>query len=150
MKKNLIAEASVLIDATATEVWKAITTPVMIRKYLMGTTVRSQFTEGSEISYEGEYNGKKYHDKGRILQVEPGRLFRSTYWSSMGGKPDAPENYNTVSYELVARGEKTEVILTQDGIGSEEERRHMVENWTAVLGKLKEVVEAREAVGTAF
>lgn len=65
MENTLIAEASVNIKADASTVWKAITTPAEIKKYLMGTTVTSDWTEGSDIEYKGEYEGKEYHDKGK-------------------------------------------------------------------------------------
>jgi uncharacterized protein YndB with AHSA1/START domain len=144
MKKDLITETSITIDASASAVWKAITSPKMIKKYLMGTNVTTDWKEGSSISYEGEYNGKKYKDKGVIKKSEPGKIFQSTYWSSMGGKEDKPENYNLVTYELDDKGDKTVVTLSQDNIQSEKEKEHTTENWKAVLQKLKTVVEEKE------
>jgi len=125
---KLIAEASISIDASAAATWKAITTPALIKKYLMGTQVTSDWKVGSPITYQGEYNGKAYHDKGMIKKIEPEKIFQSTYWSSVGGKEDKPENYNLVT-------------LTQDNVLSEKEKEHVTENWKGVLKKLKEVVE---------
>ena len=141
MKDKLIAEASITIDAPATRVWKAITTPALVKKYLMGTNITTDWREGSPISYDGEYNGKKYHDKGVIKKVEPGKVLQSTYWSSAGGKEDKPENYNLVTYKLSPSDGKTVVKLTQDNVTSEKEKEHVTENWKGVLKKLKEVVE---------
>ncbi|HMH23440.1 MAG TPA: SRPBCC domain-containing protein, partial [Puia sp.] len=73
MKENLETEVSVNIDANASEVWKALTTPAVIREYLMGTKVTTDWKEGSPITYEGEYKGKSYKDKGVIKKVEPNR-----------------------------------------------------------------------------
>jgi len=143
MNNNLIAETSITIDAPTTDVWKAITTPATVKEYLMGTTVKSDWKEGSAISYEGEYNGKKYHDKGIIKKFEPNKLFQSTYWSSAGGKEDKPENYNLVTYKLSENGGKTNVTLTQDNVLSEKEKEHVTGNWAMVLKKLKEVVERK-------
>jgi hypothetical protein len=56
--------------------------------------------EGSAITYEGEYQGKAYKDKGLIEKLEPEKIFQSTYWSSMSGKEDKSENYNIVTYTL--------------------------------------------------
>ncbi|MEP6746464.1 MAG: SRPBCC family protein [Bacteroidota bacterium] len=144
MKNNFEAKVSVTIDAGASSVWKAITSPEMVKKYLMGTNVVTDWKEGSPISYEGEYNGKKYKDKGVIEKVEPGKIFQSTYWSSMGGKEDKPENYNLVTYKLDAKGDQTIVTLTQDNVQSEKEKEHAAENWKSVLQKLKTVVEENE------
>jgi uncharacterized protein YndB with AHSA1/START domain len=142
MKKNLIAETSITIDASTDAVWKAITTPALIKEYLMGTTAKSDWKEGSPISYEGEYEGKKYKDKGTIKKMEVGKTFQSTYWSSMGGKEDKPENYNLVTYNLSEVDDnKTHLTLTQDNVLSEKEKEHVTGNWKMVLKKLKEVAE---------
>ena len=141
MKETLNAKVSVSINAAPSKVWKAITTPASIKKYLMGTDVSTDWKEGSPINYTGEYNGKKYHDKGVIKKIEPEKIFQSTYWSSMGGKEDKPENYNLVTYNLSEKDGKTVLTLTQDNVGSEKEKEHVTGNWKAVLKKLKEIAE---------
>lgn len=141
MEKNLVSETSITIDAGASKVWKAITTPRLIKKYLFGTTAKSDWKEGSAISYEGEYEGKAYKDKGVIKKLEPEKIFQSTYWSSMGGKEDKPENYNLVTYKLSPKDGKTVVTLTQDNVQSEKEKEHVTENWKMTLKSLKKVVE---------
>jgi uncharacterized protein YndB with AHSA1/START domain len=141
MKETLKAKVSLSINAAPSKVWKAITTPASIKKYLMGTDVSTDWKEGSPINYTGEYNGKKYHDKGVIKKIEPEKIFQSTYWSSMGGKEDKPENYNLVTYNLAEKDGKTVLTLTQDNVGSEKEKEHVTGNWKAVLKKLKEIAE---------
>lgn len=140
MKGKLISETSVSVRATADKVWKAITDPGIIRKYLFGTKVTSDFKEGSEITYEGEFEGKSYKDKGVIQKMEPGKVFQSTFLS--GTKEDKPENYNLVTYRLAEQDGKTVVTLSQDNISSEKEKEHSDGNWTSVLKKMKEVVES--------
>lgn len=141
MKGTYIAETFVNIDTSAEKVWKALTTPEHIAKYLYGAKVTSDWKEGSTITYEGEYNGKHYRDKGIIKTFEPNKVFASTYWSSMGGKEDKPENYNLVTYTLTGGGEKTLVTLTQDNIATDEEKQQMLMNWNGVLAELKKVAE---------
>ena len=145
MKDNLIAETSINIDASPAEVWKALTTPSLIKEYLMGTDVSSDWKEGSAITYKGTYKGKEYYDKGVIKKVEPEQLFQSTYLSSMSGKEDIPENYILVTYKLTKRDDKTVVSLSQDNNSTEIEKEHSIENWNTVLEKLKEVVESDNA-----
>jgi len=141
MKNTLIAEASISVDATPAQVWKVLTTPSLVKKYLMGTDVKSDWREGASIEYSGEYNGKKYHDKGVIKKFEPEKVFQSTYWSSMSGKVDKPENYNLVTYRISNVAGKTVVTISQDNNADEKEKEHSTENWKMVLKKLKEVVE---------
>src|SRR5450631_3263796 len=141
MGSNLIAEASVSIDAGTTEVWNALTTPALIQQYLMGTNVTTDWKEGSPITYEGNWGGKAYKDKGIIKKISPGKILQTTYWSSAGGKEDKPENYNLVTYKLVKENDKTLLTLTQDNETSEKEKEHVTKNWNSVLEKLKSVVE---------
>lgn len=143
MKNILNTEVTITINASPAAVWKALTTPELISEYLMGTHVTTDWNEGSPIRYEGEYEGKKYQDKGTILKIEPEKIFQSTYWSSMGGKEDKPENYNMVTYTLENQGYQTLVSLKQDNIATEKEKEHVTQNWTMVLKKLKEVVEEK-------
>jgi uncharacterized protein YndB with AHSA1/START domain len=141
MKDKLLTKVSITIDASTAQVWKAITTPEIVKKYLFGTTVSTDWKEGSPITYSGEYNGKEYHDKGIIKKVEPEKILQSTYWSSMSGVPDKPENYKLVTYSLSKKDFKTILTLTQDNNANEEEKQHTTENWNMVLKKLKEIVE---------
>ena len=144
MKDTLIAETSISVNASPAQVWEALTTPRLIKKYLMGTDVSTDWKEGSKITYNGEYQGKKYHDKGIIKKVEPEKLLQSTYLSSMSGKEDKPENYNLVTYKLTKSGDTTVITLSQDNNSSEKEKEHSIENWKMVLKKLKEVVESEK------
>lgn len=105
----------------------------------MGTNVTSDWKEGSAINYEGEYQGKKYHEKGIIKKLDPGKTFESTYLSS--DKEDKPGNYKLVTYKITEKEGKSVVTLTQDNNASEKEKEHSTSNWKMVLKKLKEVVE---------
>ena len=139
--KNLSLEASVKIDASPALVWKALTDPALVKKYLMGTNVITDWKEGSSITYSGEYNGKQYHDKGIVTKVVPEKILQSTYLSSMSGKEDRPENYYLITYKLESDGDKTNLILTQDNIATEEEKEHSFKNWTMVLDTMKHIIE---------
>jgi uncharacterized protein YndB with AHSA1/START domain len=138
---KLIAEASVLINAPVDRVWRALTTPEMIRKYLMGTEVTCEWKPGSPITFEGEYQGRKYKDKGEIKKIEPPRTLQMTYWSSMGGKVDKPENYNLVTYDLAPVEGMAKLTVTQDNVATENEKEHAAGNWKMVLAKLRTVME---------
>src|SRR5437762_13678810 len=97
--QDLIAKANVTVDASPSEVWAALVSPAAIKRYMFETDVRSDWKEGSPITWSGEWQGKRYEDKGKILQLKPGRLLRYTHFSPLAGLPDAPENYHTRSEE---------------------------------------------------
>jgi len=139
---GLIARHSVLIRASPDRVWKALTDREMIRQYLFGTEAESDWKEGSPIRYRGVWQGKAYEDKGEVLRVVPGRLLETSFWSSLSGLPDIPENYRKVSYELTPEGDGTRLTLTQDGNATEEERAHSEGNWKLVIGTMKKILES--------
>ena len=141
MNKTFIASASTTIDAPASKVWEAITNPDLIKKYLFGTDVISDWKVGSPIVYRGEWQGKPFEDKGQILEFVPEKRLVSTHWSPMSGVPDIPENYHEVTYQLSERNGKTEVTILQDNNASEEEKAHSEANWKAVLEGMKKLLE---------
>ncbi len=145
MAKGLTASASIEIGRGPQEVWRALVDPRLIKLYLFGTEAESDWRVGSSITYRGTWEGKAYEDKGVILEIEPGRRLRSTYWSAFSGLPDAPENYNEVTYELEPGAGSTRLTVIQDNNRSEEGRSRAESNWRTVLAALKEVVERAPA-----
>ncbi len=141
MGDTKIARTSVVIGAGAERVWAALTSPELIKRYLFGTEASSTWQVGAPITYRGVWEGKPYEDKGKILDLVPNKRLVSTYWSSMGGKPDRPENYNIVTYELAEVGGSTTLTVIQDNNESEEGARHAEANWSLVLKTMKEVLE---------
>ncbi len=141
MNENRIAKASILIDAPASKVWDALTQPELIKQYLFGTEVTTDWKVGSPIKYRGVWQGKPYEDKGKVLEVEPGRKIVSTFWSALSGVPDQPEYYKTVQYELSNQGSATRLTVTQDNNDSEEEAQHSSQNWQMVLEGVKKLAE---------
>ena len=141
MNKGLVAKASTTINAPAGKVWEALTKPEIIRQYMFGTSVVSDWKVGSSILWKGEWQGKPYEDKGKILDLEEERMLQYSHFSPLTGKPDVPENYHTVTVELAADGQQTAVSLSQDNNASEEAREHSEKNWNMVLQKLRGLLE---------
>jgi uncharacterized protein YndB with AHSA1/START domain len=141
MKYPHKGEASILIDAAPEDVWDALTNPDQIKKYFFGTEAISDWKKGSPLYFRGEWEGKKYEDKGTILETKHGELFKYSYWSSMSGIEDKPENYVTVTYRLSEVMGKTKVTITQENIESDEMRKHSEQNWNKVLSDLKNLLE---------
>jgi uncharacterized protein YndB with AHSA1/START domain len=145
MSGNYVAKATILIDAPKLKVWEALTKPELIKQYLFGTDVTTDWKVGSPVTYKGIWEGKAYEDKGKVLQVEPEKLLVSTFWSSLSGIPDRPENYQTVRYELTPEGDGTRLTITQDNNKSEEDANHSAQNWNIVLEGMKALLEDRSA-----
>lgn len=141
--QDFIAKATIAIDAPPDEVWKALVSPAAIKQYMFGTDVRSDWAQGSPITWSGEWEGRPYKDKGKLLKVEPQRRLQYTHFSPLTGQPDVPENYHTVTIELAKAGAKTRVTLTQDNNASDAARAHSEKNWNMMLTGLKQFVEGR-------
>lgn len=130
------------IDASPEEAWQALTDPAKIKQYLFGTDTKTDWKKGSDITYTGEWQGKSYTDKGKIIDIQPGRLLHTTYYSSMSGKEDRPENYANVIYEVRPNGNGAIVSVTQDNIENEQGVEHMKQNWSTVLDGMKKMLES--------
>ncbi len=141
MTTKFTARASITIKSSPASVWDALTDPAMIKQYLFGTEVVSDWKEGSQITYKGVWEGKTYEDKGIILRIKPEELLETNYWTSFSGLPDSPENYQKVTYQLSRDGDNTLLTITQDGIPTDEARAHSETNWAMVLDGLKKLLE---------
>jgi uncharacterized protein YndB with AHSA1/START domain len=136
-----VATAQCEIDAAPDKVWQALTDPELIKKYMFGSEVKTDWKPGSSITWQGEFEGRKYEDKGEVIAVEPGRRLEVTHFSPLTGQEDRPENYHHVLYELQETGGSTSVRLTQDNSSSAEEAEHSAANWQMMLDGLKKVAE---------
>lgn len=139
---GITAVAQIDIAAPATRVWQALTDPEIIARYFFGSHVETDWKPGSPIVWKGEYEGKTYEDKGRVLEIRPNRQLKVSHFSRMSGLPDKPENYHTLNYELQERAGSTHVSLSQDNNKDEAEAARSTQNWQSMLDGLKRTVEA--------
>jgi uncharacterized protein YndB with AHSA1/START domain len=141
MSKEIVAKVSILLDAPVPAVWNAITDPVAVKKYFFGTDLVTSWQIGEPIFFRGEWEGQAYEDKGTVLDFQVEKMLKYDYYSSMSGKEDKPENYQTIIYELRPKDGRTELIITQTNVASEEQKEHSEQNWLMVLGEMKKLVE---------
>lgn len=96
---NNAVKGSVIIKASAPAIWEVLTHPDKVVLYT-GSRIHTDWTVDSPITWEGEMHGKKFQNKGKVLENIENRLLRFTYWSGMGGDQDLPENYSEITYTL--------------------------------------------------
>jgi uncharacterized protein YndB with AHSA1/START domain len=84
-------------------------------------------------------DGDLFHLSGEFLEVNPpARLAYTFRWD-----PPAPDDRQTVvTLSLQARGERTEVLLTQGEFATEERRALHEGGWTDSFGRLEQVLAA--------
>jgi uncharacterized protein YndB with AHSA1/START domain len=140
--QDFVATREIVIEASPGKVWRALTEPELAKKVMFGADVVTDWQVGSPITYRGEWQGKPFEDKGEVLEIKPERRLKTTHFSPLTGKPDKPENYHIVDYELRPEGDKTRVVVTQSNNPSEDAAKHSAENWATMLKNLKDVAEA--------
>lgn len=143
MNNNLEVSASIEINVRPELVWEGLTDPAIVREYFFGTELETSWEEGKPLYFRGEWEGKKYEDKGTVLKNQKPQLLQYDYWSSMSGTPDAPENYVTVTYHLEQKDQGTLLTITQAPVKDEKSKEHSEQNWLLIMQNLKKILEEK-------
>ena len=147
--EKLIVKNSIVINATTSKVWDALTNPEQTKKYMFGCETVSDWKTGSALLWKGSYEGKEMvFVKGIILNIKPNAFLKYTVIDPNASMPDIPENYLNVSYELSEQNGKTILTVSQDGFegAADGEKRYKDvynngEGWNPILAEIKKLVE---------
>ncbi|HYC83690.1 MAG TPA: SRPBCC domain-containing protein [Chryseosolibacter sp.] len=139
---------SVLIEATPSAVWDALTNPVQTKKYMFGCEALSGWKKNDPLIWKGIFNGKELVAvKGHIVDIQKYRFLAYTVFDPNSTIEDKPENYTTVTYSLTASGGFTVLEVTQGDFSkvAEGERRFRevaeAGGWEPILKEIKKLVE---------
>ena len=135
------ANAKITINVPTAKVWDALTNPKLVRQYLYGAEIVSDWKKSSPIIFKGEWQGKHYEDKGIILEIETGRKLKVTHYSPLSGLPDVPENYHVVTYSISGAGTKTTLAITQENNKDQAEVNESEKTWNTILNSIKKLLE---------
>ncbi len=138
---GLIATATTDIRTPPEQVWAALTQPSQIAAWMQGSQVTTTWEVGSPITWDGEYDGHTYQDKGEVLTHDEPNVLSMTHYSPMMGEPDEPESYHTLVYTLTPDGEHTHLELTQDGCTDQQQADQFSQNWQQMLDAVKTHLE---------
>ncbi|MDX2173652.1 MAG: SRPBCC domain-containing protein [Bacteroidota bacterium] len=147
---ELIIKSSVTINAPVVKVWDALVNPQETKKYMFGCETVSDWKEGSELIWRGEYEGKPMDFvQGYIKTLQPEKFLAYTVIDPNNKSiPNIPENYLTVTYELISEGNTTVLNVTQGDYSkvAEGERRYKEADnnglgWSPILELIKKQVE---------
>jgi uncharacterized protein YndB with AHSA1/START domain len=131
----------ITINAPTSKVWEALTNPEVIKEWLFGTNVISDWKVGSPIFFTGVWQGTEYRDKGTVLQFEKEKVFQYNYWSGFSGLEDIPENYSIITFKLTPAADGAELTLTHSHFPTETGYEHSDKNWDATLDLMKKIIE---------
>ena len=135
------AKTQCTIHAPVPRVWAAIARPEQVKKYFFGTDMLTSWQPGTPIVFRGEWEGKAYEDKGRVLKFEPEKMLEYDYHSSWSDLPDLPENYQIIRYHLKPKGAGAVLTITQRNIDTLEKKLHSARNWAALMKEMKKLLE---------
>ena len=142
MNKNLVATQSIEIKAKADKVWDVLTNPEIIRVYLFGTETITDWKIGSEILFQGEYDGQHYKDKGIVIENIQYKILSYKYWSGFSGLEDKIENYSLITYTIESLEEKkVKFTWTQQGFASSDGQCHAEQGLKTMLEQIKNLAE---------
>jgi uncharacterized protein YndB with AHSA1/START domain len=139
--RKLIAKSSIQINNTVDEAWKALVDPEIVAKYMLGSQQVSDWQKGSSIIWRKDFNGRRFEDKGEILEITPLQSLKYTHYSPASGKPDAPKNYQTVSVTLQENAKGTTIELSSDNNSSEKEKEMTEKIWAYYFQGLKIIMD---------
>lgn len=129
------------IHAPISKVWDGLTLPALVKQYFFGTELVTSWEPGTPIYFRGAWEGKSYEDKGTVLKFEPGKMLQYDYFSSWSDQEDRPENYQSITYRVKAKGNSTILTITQRNIETLDKKVHSVQNWSGLMLALKKLME---------
>ncbi len=150
MRQPLMVKNSISIKAPAAKVWDALTKPELTKQYMFGCETVSDWKEGSELLWKGNYEGKDMvFVKGKIIRIKPGKFLSYTTIDPHSGIADTPDNYLTVTYDLEEKNGETLFTVTQgdyatvaDGERRYQEAYNNGEGWNPILVEIRKLVES--------
>jgi uncharacterized protein YndB with AHSA1/START domain len=141
MDHNLAVWKTVTISRPREVVWRVLTEPAYVKKYLFGADLVTDWAVGSPVLFRGEFEGQPWQDKGIVLVYEPPSRLEYSYYSGSCGLADQPGNYATVTYKLDEQVNGTVLTVRQQGYAREESRASSSVGWDGVLAQVKALAE---------
>jgi uncharacterized protein YndB with AHSA1/START domain len=144
---DVAAEVVRHIGASPVEVWDCLTDLESVSQFFMGAKVRTDWHVGHSFTWSGEWKGKAYEDKGKVLTFERNNHLSFSHWSAMSGMPDEPVHYHVVGVTMTAVDDGTEVRLVQTNLeggltdADREQAKEYEKNWSTMLDGLKKEAE---------
>lgn len=133
-----------VIRATPSRVWQAITDGDMTAKYSLGARIQSTWRPGDDLSFVAEDGSLM--SAGTVVEVDPGRRLvyraRLLYDPALAG--DAPIR---LTWEIQALGEQCRVVLTHDDFDGETATyRAVVGGVPTLMSSIKSLLETGRAL----
>lgn len=139
---QLKSEKKLILNASTDTIWKVLTESEYTKQYMFNCSVESSWQIGDTVIWEGEFEGYKAYQKGKVIENDGKNLLKYSTFDPNFGLEDKPENYIHVTYILENKGEYCELLIINETFDANNERmQHINQGWDMVVSKLKEVAE---------
>ncbi len=149
--KETTVERTVVIDAPAEVIWKALNSKGLDNLQLLRSHEDMQLQEGSELVwFDREDAGEVPRLKGRITVLAPPRRLAYMAFMPSTKLPDLPENYTAVDITLHPEDDGLTTVTVNHGDFAAFRHgtrlaREAGDHWVDVLIRLKDLVEREKA-----
>lgn len=150
MTANKTIQNEITINANIEEVWDALTNSEKTKIYMYGCAALTDWKVGSELHWEGAYEGKKMiFVSGFVLDIQKPNTLKYSVIDPNATYPKTPENHLNVCYTLTSQAEgTTKLHVIQDGFdkAADGENRYQDVNpnglgWAPILEQIKKICE---------
>ncbi|WP_259070424.1 SRPBCC family protein [Mucilaginibacter sp. X4EP1] len=138
---------SIRINAPKSEVWKTLTEPDLMKKWMSDSEIEiiTTWEVGSpiivnvqEISYKTSFT-----NNGIVLQFLEDHILEYTHLSSLSRLPDEPENRTIIKFTLQQEEPDTLLNLDLSNFPTESHYKHIDFYWTITLNIIKQSLEEK-------
>jgi len=146
MSANEVISKSIDIHAPLSIVWDVLTNPDLMKQWMaepeMELSIKTDWKVGNPIVIKG-FHHIKFENKGTVLQVEPHKVLRYNYVSSLSRLPDRPENYIVTEFRLAPTENKTTLTITLSNFATEAIYHHTDFYWKGTIEILRKFAEGQ-------
>ena len=138
------SSSTINIAASAKKVWRALTSPDLVKQWQYGSDLLTTWAVGTSIVFRNEWNGQVFEQKGTVIEFSPESRLKYSLFFPRPDLQDIPENYFFMTYELTENNGITTLIIRQeDPRSSLAEESSSGDDGPNVLSDLKELVETK-------
>ena len=140
MPASFTAEKSIDLPVPPAKAWHALVTPDLITRYMFGAKVTGDWKKGGTVTYSGEWDGKPYADKGKIVEIDSPRTLAMDFYSAFSGLPDTPRELPAHHLRAGPNAGGTTLTITHANHATQDGATQAENNWGMTLDTMKTIL----------
>ncbi|GHF94042.1 SRPBCC domain-containing protein [Thalassotalea marina] len=131
-------------NTSASTLWSILTEAKYSPDYMFNCTLKTSWEVGEDITWQGEYQGYKAFQQGKVLAFEPIKTLSYSTFDPNTGLNDEAINYIHVTYILSETDGHTELVIENETFdGNEQRMEHIQQGWLMVLDNLEQLIRLK-------